>query len=117
MFRSLLISTLLFTGCSKVTYQTSLPQDAVHTHREIFFLYGLIGESEVNLKEYCPFGISSVLQQQDAVDVIINYLTGGLVSPVSVEIRCAKKGAQATFPNVQEKFLAENPTNLFGGEQ
>ena len=107
---------LLFTGCSKVTYQTSLPQDAVHTHREIFFIYGLIGESEVDLKEYCPFGVSSILQQQDAVDVVIRYVTFGLVSPISVEIRCAKKDAQATFPTVQDKFFAENPTNLFGGE-
>ena len=116
MFRSLLLSIIFFTGCSKVTYQTSLPQDAVHTHREMFFLYGLVGDAEIDLKEYCPFGVSSVLQQQDVVDMIIQYVTFGVVSPVSVEIRCAKKGSQADLPTVQEKFFAENPTNLFGGE-
>ena len=88
-----IIFFLFLTGCSKVTYQTPNPHDEIHIKRQTFFLYGLIGDHNIDLKEVCPHGVSLIQQRITGVDFAISFFTLALVNPLTVEIRCQKRDA------------------------
>jgi len=110
MQKIFLIFLLFFTGCSKVTYKTANPHDEIHTQREIFFLYGLLGEVTVDVHKLCPHGASYIQQRITAVDAVIQMVTLMLVNPVTVEVRCNKKDAKASTYPVDSDFFTSTET-------
>jgi hypothetical protein len=59
------------------------------------FLWGLVGGKEIDLQQMCPNGVAGIDSKSSGVDSILTYLTGGLYSPMSVDVHCAG-GAVAT---------------------
>lgn len=57
--------------------------------KQSFFLWGLVGGSEVDLQQMCPSGVAAIEDKASVVDGILTAVTGGLYSPRSVEVRCA----------------------------
>ena len=51
---------LLAAGCMKTTITTGAPAGAASDHKARFFLYGLIGETDFNLDQMCPTGVSFI---------------------------------------------------------
>ncbi|MDQ3369891.1 MAG: Bor family protein, partial [Myxococcota bacterium] len=60
-----------------------------HTAKQSFFLWGLIGGAEVDLVKLCPTGVAGIQSRSSGVDSILHYVTGGLYSPMSVDVQCA----------------------------
>lgn len=62
--------------------------------KQSFFLWGLVGGSEVDLASTCPNGVAAIDSKASPVDYILSAVTGGLYSPMSVEVKCG--GASAS---------------------
>jgi hypothetical protein len=75
----------------KVNYRnkSTAPSGEVHSAKQSFFLWGLVGGDEVDLDRVCPTGVSRIASRKGAGDAILFWLTGGLYAPMSVEVECA----------------------------
>ena len=63
--------------------------------KQSFFLWGLVGGKEIDLQQMCPNGVAGIDSKSSGVDAILHWVTGGLYSPMSVDVHCAG-GAVAT---------------------
>jgi len=95
MQRFIILLSFWMLGCHKVSYTTNHPHDNVHISKEMFFFGGLIGEPEVDLQEICPQGTAWVQQRVTPGNALLSYLTLGILSPITVEVRCKKQDVQA----------------------
>ena len=64
--------------------------------KQAFFLWGLVGGSEIDLAQLCPSGVAGIDSKSSGGDEILTWLTGGLYSPMSVDVHGAAGGAVAT---------------------
>jgi len=87
---------LASSGCAthKIQYRNpgATANGTVHSSKQSFFLWGLAGGSEVDLARVCPDGVASIESKTSPVDSILHWMTGGLYSPMTVDMRCAGGG-------------------------
>ena len=70
--------------------KTGLPPAAAPIERNLkFFIYGLVGTEEVDLRSLCPSGVSSIHQKAGFGDICLSTVTAGIYTPRTVEITCA----------------------------
>jgi hypothetical protein len=83
---------LALTACSTHSIKYKNPTAAgggtVHSERQSFFLWGLVGGSEIDLAQVCPSGVARIEDRNSFGDQLFAMFTGGLYSPRSVEIEC-----------------------------
>jgi len=74
-------------GCHRVELKTHLPKGPeVHEQLLSYWLFGIIGEHEVDLDSVCPMGVASWRAESVAwVDI----LTLGVYTPRKVVVECA----------------------------
>ena len=63
--------------------------------KQSFFLWGLVGGSEVNLQQMCPSGVAGIDSRSSGMDSIMAALTAGIYSPMSVEVHCSAASVAA----------------------
>jgi hypothetical protein len=101
-----LAAAFLATGCYTVRFQSNLaPGGAQFEEKGDFFLWGLLGEKEVDLKKLCPAGASRWQNQQTFLDGLIGAVTIGIYIPRTINVECAGKKAAAGA--VDEALLAQ----------
>ncbi|MGE0396835.1 MAG: hypothetical protein AB7T06_08970 [Kofleriaceae bacterium] len=87
------------TGCAThtINYKNPTAQQggATQSVKQSFFLWGLVGGTEVDLDKVCPAGVSQIQSRTGVGDQIFTVLTGGIYSPMSVDVSCAAGGAVA----------------------
>ncbi len=87
------------TGCAThtINYKNPTAQSGGPTQsvKQSFFLWGLVGGSEVDLDRVCPTGVSQIQSRTGVGDQIFTWITGGIYSPMSVDVSCAAGGAVA----------------------
>lgn len=96
MFKKQILTILLvisLAGCSSVTIhpKQNIKYASHPTYEESFdfFLWGLIGEERVNVKNICQEKTATQMQSQaTATDVILTILTLGIYAPHSVKVWC-----------------------------
>jgi len=92
----LITSVALLTGCAKATIRPDgtarISQDKPDfTSSEPFFIGGLVGGSEIELREVCGDGNVEQMQTQFTfVDSILTIVTVGIYSPKTARVWCAK---------------------------
>jgi len=90
---------LATTACATHTIHYKNPNVAriaeTKSARQSFYLWGLVGGSEVDLAQLCPAGVAGIDSKSSATDQILTWVTGGIYSPMSVDVHCAG-GAVAT---------------------
>lgn len=90
---------VLATGCYTARYQTSLAGGGARSEEKgHYFLWGLIGEKTVNLKQVCPNGAARWMNQQSFVDGLLGAITIGIYIPRTIEIECAGGKAEGWEP-------------------
>lgn len=91
---------LAATGCAThtINYKNPTAQGggATQSAKQSFFLWGLVGGSDVDLNRMCPTGVSQIQSKRSFGDGFLTVLTGGLYSPMSVNVDCAAGGPVAT---------------------
>lgn len=87
------LALTLLGGCYHVRYHRQCnyqgPPIARWNH---FFLWGLAGSAEVDVREFCPQGVARVVTQRSAGNIFVSIITLGLYSPAMVEVWCAAPG-------------------------
>lgn len=119
LHRSLAIAALgalsMGTGCYKNTYTTGLPHGGgVYSQKASFFLFGLVGQHTVDIKQVCPDGVSWFQNRVDVVDGIIGCVTCGLYQPVTIEVRCSSGQAWLAVPDAEEGVTWFHPLDEDG---
>jgi hypothetical protein len=90
---------LLLSGCYTTRYQTNLsPGGPKVEDKGHYFLWGLIGEKKIDMKQACPNGAARWMNQQSFVDGLLGAITLGIYIPRSIEIECAGKKASNWQP-------------------
>ncbi|HTT70918.1 MAG TPA: Bor family protein [Anaeromyxobacteraceae bacterium] len=99
-----LTALLCLSGCYTVSYQTALHGGgASKEDRGDFFLWGLVGEKTVRLKDLCPEGVSSWKSQATFVDGLLSIVTLGIYEPRHVLVECAG-GTSVELPADDERL-------------
>ena len=99
-------AAILATGCYTVRFQTNLePGGAKFEEKGNFFLWGLVGEKEVNLKKMCPAGPARWQNQQTFVDGLIGVVTIGIYIPRTISVECT--GAKSMMTPIDGDLLSQ----------
>ena len=86
----LLAAMLLLTGCYTISYKGNRSGSGVEKDEwGNYFLWGLVGETNVNLATMCPSGVARWKSQQTFVQGLIGIVTLGIYIPRSVMVECA----------------------------
>jgi len=82
---------LVALAACKHDYVNTLRQPSGHVveHTGHFFLFGLIGDAEIDAYVDCPRGVYRVVSQQTPLDTAIHLLTVWLYTPRSYFVECA----------------------------
>ncbi len=101
---------LLLSGCYTVSYQTKVPGSGVYKEqRGDYFLWGLVGQQHVFLKQLCPDGVSRWRSQQTFVDGLLGVVTLGIYIPRHVTVECAGAATHSLrLDDDLARALAEN---------
>jgi len=80
------------SGCFVVQVERPIGAAEARYTRQHFFLFGRIGEFDVDLARECPEGVASFGDRFTFSDALIGLLTVGIYTPRSVVIRCSVGG-------------------------
>jgi hypothetical protein len=94
-----LVAVVALVACYHATIETGL-QPSTQTIEKSFasgWIYGLVPPSTVSTTSRCPSGVARVETQLSFVNQLVNFLTLGIYTPMSIKVTCAATGhAQAT---------------------
>lgn len=89
----LTLSTWLSTSCYQLTFHHDFKRLSAQHHATAsqadFFLATQSLEPPVQLKSYCPGGVSQLRIEQTFYDGMIHYMTLGMYSPQTVKVWCS----------------------------
>ena len=105
MRKLVLLSALLalgLSGCFQTTFvNPGVPEGEEHDPWVNFFMFGLAGEAEVDVRDFCPGEVASVGVGQNGGTWIVSLLTLGIYTPRKVYITCAAEGPAAASAEIQ----------------
>lgn len=87
------------TGCFKHSYTVgtggNTNAEAKYSEWHSHWLYGIIGEENVDVKKVCPSGNATIKSKTSFVNGLIGWLIGIVYYPTTVEIYCDGGAAKA----------------------
>ena len=99
-----LVSAMTSTGCLKNTYVTNLPMGGgIYTQKAPFYLWGLVGEKTVDLRQVCPNGVTWFQNRQQFGDGLLSLITLGIYDPITIEVRCAGGQSYLAIPDASDR--------------
>jgi hypothetical protein len=98
---SCVVTVLLLSGCYHATIETGAsPSQQVITKKFASgWLWGLIPPSTVDAEQSCTSGVARVETQHSFVNSLIAGLTGGIYTPMQIDVTCAGNGAAGAAPS------------------
>ena len=86
-----LLAVLFLTGCYKTTVvnDTVVPGGEEDSKTLVYFLWGLVGDGEVDTRQMCRNGVREVTYEAGAAGVVVSVVTLGIVSLREVDVTCA----------------------------
>ncbi len=105
MKKPVLLSAVLalgLSGCFQTTFvNPGVPEGEEHDPWVSFFMFGLAGEADVDVRDFCPGEVASVGVGQNGGTWIVSLLTLGIYTPRKVYITCAAEGPVAPTAEIQ----------------
>jgi hypothetical protein len=86
------VACVCATSCWKHTYTVGAgapESQQVYKKWHSHFLFGLIGDKNVDIKDLCPSGNATIKDQHSFVNQIVQALTFGIYGPTTVKVYCA----------------------------
>ena len=90
---SLLATLVLFsTGCYRATIETGASPSAqvIEKPWASGWILGLVPPSTVETAQRCPNGVAKIETQLSFANQLVNFLTGGIYTPMSIRVTCAQ---------------------------
>lgn len=86
-----LVALVALGGCYRITVNTGAPaaDTSIDKPWQLSFVYGLVPPPEVNAKETCTQGVSSVVTERSFLNGLVAVLSSSIVTPLHVTVRCA----------------------------
>ncbi len=105
------------TGCYKHSFTAgtggNVQGEAAYSKWHSHWLFGIIGETNVNLKEVCPSGNATIKDEVSFVNGLIGSLIGAIWYPTTVEVYCGEgKAASIQLSPEQMRAIAALPETL-----
>jgi hypothetical protein len=113
--RVLLAAALLALApsCQTIRYTTGQSGGGGRIEQKApFFLWGLVGEKEIQMGELCPRGPARWYSQQTFWDGAFEVTTLGIYSPRTIVVECGNGAVYHLAPEASGQFqssLTENP--------
>ena len=88
------------TGCYKVTFVRNVaPQGGRTSQWNHFFILGLFGNTDVNVKKFCPDGNVRMIRTGASLGTAFaTIITVGLYTPRKMWVQCGSGGSSASAP-------------------
>jgi hypothetical protein len=104
-FGPVLACALCATGCYKATVvnDTVPPGGTEDSKTLVYFLWGLVGDPEVDTREMCHGDVRELTYEAGPLGVIVGALTLGIVSLREVDVTCAGTPRAATREPAREE--------------
>jgi hypothetical protein len=118
----LFVSTATLGGCYKHSYTVgqggNTGGDPTKSFWQAHWLFGLIGEADVDLKTTCPSGNATIKDQHSFLNGLVSALVGVIYSPTTVEIYCGTgRAASLHLTPEQLRQVALAPETLAWANQ
>lgn len=95
---SLLVATA--PGCYRVQYYTEATPNGQERWRwNHFFVWGVAGHGETDIRAECPHGIARAAVKHSFPNMLLSVLTLGIYTPTTTELWCAERGSEAKPPS------------------
>ncbi len=105
------------TGCYKHSFTAgtggNVNGEAAYSKWHSHWLFGIIGETDVKLKEICPSGNATIKDEHSFVNGLIGAVIGFIWYPTTVEVYCGEgKAASIQLSPEQMRAIAALPETL-----
>ena len=95
----LIVSLSGMTGCG-FTYHfkngSTLPGEQ-HNEWASYFVFGLVGDNEINVKDFCPGEVHEITTGNNFVTWLLSAITLGIYTPRKVNITCSGGEYRTSF--------------------
>jgi hypothetical protein len=90
----LAVVAVLSVGCYHATVETGRPAGSTTIEKNWAhgFLWGLVPPSTVETAQRCATGVAKVETQLSFLNMVANFITSGLYSPMTITVTCAQGG-------------------------
>ena len=98
--RASVLACLLCLPSCGYTYHfknTNLVKGEEHNEWASYFIFGLVGDYEVNVSEFCPNGVAEIATGNNFLTWFLRIVTVGVYSPRKVNIWCAAGERTTSF--------------------
>ncbi|MDE3053558.1 MAG: hypothetical protein KGL38_06335 [Gemmatimonadota bacterium] len=91
---ALVAGVFLTAGCYHATVTTGLAPspEKIDVQWAHGFLWGLVPPSTVDATSKCKSGVAQVETQMSFLNLLANFLTSGIYSPMQITVTCAARG-------------------------
>jgi hypothetical protein len=96
-------------GCG-YTYHfrdTSLLRGEEHSEWASYFIFGIVGDYELNVKEFCPNGAAEIATGNNFATWFLRVLTIGIYSPRKVIVRCSAGPSNVAAADFEVEFAED----------
>ncbi|MDF2776207.1 MAG: hypothetical protein K0S86_5708 [Geminicoccaceae bacterium] len=105
------VAAFALTGCYHAVIQTGRPEssDVISIKWANGFVYGLVPPPVVETASRCTNGVAKVETQHSFLNMLAQFVTFGLYTPMQIDVTCAARGTASAAPviNVQPGQSAE----------
>jgi hypothetical protein len=108
----LLTVTVMAAGCYHATIETGLTPSGQTISKPwaASFVYGLVSPSTVEAMSKCPDGVAKVETQLSFLNQVVNVITLGIYTPMTIEVQCAAPRTGAAESNDLKVGVESNST-------
>ena len=80
------------TGCYHASIETGVAPSAQVIDKQWAhgWIFGLVPPSTTETQQKCPKGVAKVETQLSFPNQLVNFLTGGIYTPMSIKVTCAQ---------------------------
>jgi hypothetical protein len=91
---ALVLAALAFTGCYHATIETGRPESGQRIERPWAngFVFGLVPPPTVETATTCPNGVARVETYHSVLNMLAQWITFGIYTPMTIEVTCASGG-------------------------
>jgi hypothetical protein len=92
---------LVCSACYHATIETGLPSgnETVSKAWAHGWLWGLVPPSTVETASRCKNGVAKVETQMSFLNMLANFITSGIYSPMQIDVTCASSNHMALSPS------------------
>jgi hypothetical protein len=110
------VAVFALTGCYHAVIQTGRPEstDVISIKWANGFIYGLVPPPVVETASRCTNGVAKVETQHSFLNMLAQFVTFGIYTPMQIDVTCAARGTASADPVIKvqpgqtaEQALAE----------